>query len=111
MSTQNTLSLDDLIEQVDEALGPNWRSWGCSNPANPGIIETCEAFYVNGFADESGGDMNAGGHFYRVHRWIIHTDSQGFNEYEEFDTEDEARKAFEKYQNEFYDNYDDGSGF
>lgn len=58
-------------------------------------LDACEAFYMSGSADEVSGDVDTYVHFYRVHRWIVRTDSQGFRELDTYNTEADAREAFE----------------
>lgn len=65
------------------------------------LLGALEAFYMGGCAEEADGDVDTYGHFYRVHRWIVWTDSQGFHSVETFDTDDEAEKAFDKYSDEY----------
>jgi hypothetical protein len=44
------------------------------------LREALECFYLNGFQDEVCGTVESGCHYYRVSRWIMQTDSQGFHE-------------------------------
>lgn len=98
---------DELIALADKNFG-DWRSYRCSNPASPTVIETCEEFWSHGASDESSGDADTFGHFYRVDRWIVWTDSQGFNTLETFETEGEAEAAFSKHETEYYTGGNDG---
>lgn len=95
----NSLSEDEIIAQATENFGP--LTEGIANPGM--LLAACEAFMLNGCADESSGDADTFGHFYRVHRWIVWTDSQGFHDVETYDNEDEAHEAFEKYESEWAD--------
>lgn len=54
------------------------------------VLDACEAFYMNGCADEVIGDVDTIGHFYRVDRFIVATDSQGFHTCHTFETVEEA---------------------
>lgn len=66
------------------------------------ILAACEEWYHNGFAEEVSGDVDAPtGHFYRVNRWIVLTDSQGFQDVFPFDTTEEAEKAFDTLDKEY----------
>lgn len=59
------------------------------------VLRACNEIYMHGFADEQSGDMEAPtGHFYRVARWLIETDSAGFDYLSEFITEREAQEYF-----------------
>jgi hypothetical protein len=88
----NSVSEAEFIKQACDAFGTS--IIGAS--PNHMILDACEAFYMNGCADDMDGDADTFGHFYRAHRWIVHTDSQGFREVETFDNEDEAIAAFNK---------------
>lgn len=84
---------DELIENAaQQAFGrsPNHR-----------LIDALEAYWGNGSSDESCGDADTFGHYYRVDRWIVRTDSQGFATPETFDTEQEAKDAFQKIEAEW----------
>jgi hypothetical protein len=59
------------------------------------VREACEAYYMSGFADEESGDVEAPtGHFYRVGRYLVTTDSQGFHSWDRYATERDAETAF-----------------
>lgn len=59
------------------------------------LLDACEAFYGHGVTDEVSGDVEAPtGHFYRVDRWIVTTDSQGFRELDEYETAELAAAVF-----------------
>ena len=70
------------------------------------VLGACEEFYMNGMDDDHDGDVETFGHFYRVHRWIVHTDNQGFKELDTYDDEYEATKAFEKLSEEYAATFD-----
>lgn len=92
MSKHNSLSEEELIDQACESFNVEVGS----------ILDACEEFYMNGSWDQSGGSVDATtGHFYRVHRWIVITDSQGSNELQTFDDEDEAERAFDTLMEEY----------
>lgn len=99
-SRHNALSEEDIIKQASEAFGDldDYVRIG-----NPGVLMSAlHAFYMNGSADDQSGDVEAPtGHFYRVHRWIVTTDSQGFEHIEALDTEAEAIEAFTLLDNEY----------
>lgn len=66
------------------------------------VMDACEAYYMNGCYDEIGGDVESvTGHYYRVERWIVVTDNQGFKELEAFHNEVLAHKAFEEREREY----------
>lgn len=93
MSDAGKMSETDIIEQARTDLEAEYVN---------DLVEALEAFYGHGVADQSSGDMEAPtGHFYRVHRWVLTTDSHGFREVAEFDSESEARERFETLDEEF----------
>lgn len=98
MATDNSMSSTELIEQARRDLG------GSDIDT---VLEACEAFYMHGFADESTGDVDTFNHYYRVHRWIVETDSQGFRSVTEFDNEDEATAEFRRIDEEYASSFDD----
>jgi hypothetical protein len=87
---------EELISLADQNFG-DWRTTRCSNPESPTLIETCEEFYMNGAVDKTGGDVGTIGHFYLIDKWIVYTDSQGFNDIEEYDDLEQANEQFDKY--------------
>lgn len=99
MAKDNTLSEDEIIAQAIEAFGQENVVEGIANPGM--LLAALEAFYMSGSADELNGDADTFGHFYRVHRWIVWTDSQGFRDVETYDNEDEARQAYSAYETEY----------
>lgn len=77
------------------------------------VLAACESFYGHGFADEITGDVDGPGHFYRVARWIVTTDSQGFHYLAEFEDEATARSTFQEIEaqvSRFYDESEDWEG-
>jgi len=62
------------------------------------LLEALECFYLSGFQDEVCGTVESLGHYYRVSRWIVQTDSQGFHNVMTFATDKEAAIAFGKIQ-------------
>lgn len=71
------------------------------------ILDACEGYYMNGFYDDIGGDVDtAVGHYYRIERFIVRTDTQGFRECDEFHTIAIAKKAFAELETE-YNKYDE----
>src|SRR5687768_12244933 len=90
MAKDNSLSENELIEQARQAFPEDEIT---------DLLEACEAFYMNGFADQVSGDVESPhGHFYRVHRWIITTDNYGFHDIYTLDDEDEAIRVFESWE-------------
>jgi len=66
------------------------------------VLEACEYFYMNGCPDEMSGDVESPvGHFYRVARWIVYTDSQGFHELQTCESELDARAHFDVVNQEY----------
>lgn len=94
------LSESDLITQAIETFG-NIEGFIRIADGRDDLLAACEAFYANGFADEFGGDADTYGHYYRVNRWIVWTDSQGFHKVETYDNESDARFAFANYDSEY----------
>jgi len=92
-------------ELINEAmkLGPIEISTGQPNR----IIGACENFYMNGVADDVSGHVDAPtGHFYRVDRWIVTTNDQGFKSLTTFDKPEEAEVHFD-HANEEYMHWDE----
>ena len=66
------------------------------DPSATDALEACEAFWVNGCADEQDGDVEGPeGFFYRVSRWVVDVDNFGFRNITEHGNEQEARDDFE----------------
>jgi hypothetical protein len=85
MNSENILSEGEIVEQANADLDAHAES----------LLDALDAFYLSGFADETSGDVESNvGHFHRVHRWIVRTDSHGFKEVETFDSEAEASARF-----------------
>jgi hypothetical protein len=81
-----------LIEDARKSL---------DDPSIATVLDACEAFYLNGCADEMAGDVDAGGHYYRVDRWIVRTDSQGFHYLDPYPTVEQAERAFSILSSDF----------
>lgn len=96
MAYDNSMSEDEFIAQANRDL---------STSGIETVLEACEEFYGSGFHDGVSGDAETFGHFYRVHRFIVHTDSQGFKELVTYDNEDEAVKEFERLDKEYADTF------
>lgn len=97
---QNMLSEDEIIAQAEEGCDHGTLVERIGNPGK--LLAALEHFYMNGSDDANAGDVESPtGHFYRVHRWIVTTDSQGFNDIETYDTETEAIVAFERIVEEY----------
>jgi hypothetical protein len=81
----------DLIREARKNLGePDSESSTIKT-----LLDALEAFYMNGCADEVSGDVEGPtGHFYRVSRWIVTTDSQGFKSVDGWPNVMAAEKAF-----------------
>jgi hypothetical protein len=66
------------------------------------VLEACEEYYMNGTYDDVSGDVEAPtGHFYRIGRYIVVTDSQGFSEFHNYSNENEAVEAFSDMDEEY----------
>lgn len=66
------------------------------------LLDALEAFYLSGCPDEQSGEVEAPtGHFYRIDRWIVITDNQGFKEVLEFPYEQRAKEDFEEMCGEY----------
>jgi hypothetical protein len=66
------------------------------------VLDACEEYYMNGIYDDISGDMESPtGHFYRIDRHIVVTDSQGFHDLQTFDSEEAAIEAFGKLDDEY----------
>lgn len=62
-------------------------------------LEALESIYMDGFADAVDGDVDSEiGHFYRVGRCIVCTDSQGFHCLHVLNTEALAHDCFDALQ-------------
>jgi hypothetical protein len=97
---RNTLSEDEIIAQAIEGTDHGTLVESSANPGQ--LLAALEFFYMNGSADGNTGNVESGiGHVYRVHRWLVITDSQGFQDIETYDTESEAEVAFESYEREY----------
>lgn len=87
----------EIIAQANEMIGAENTDHHVST-----ILDACETIYGHGFADDTSGDVEApSGHFYRVSRWIVRTDTQGFKTLESFTIESAARDAFAVLEREF----------
>ncbi len=83
-----------LQEITDSAIVHDARVHLGEEIADGDVLAACEAFYGHGFSDEITGDVDGPGHYYRVARWIVTTDSQGFSYLASFDDEATARATF-----------------
>jgi hypothetical protein len=54
------------------------------------VKAACETFHGHGFGDDELGDVDGFGHFYRVSRWTVETDTRGFSTVTEHGSEEEA---------------------
>lgn len=93
---------DELIEKAiqDFGAGPLATYESIGQPGK--FLASLEAYYMNGMADAEAGNVDADtGHFYRVERWIVRTDTQGFHTIEAYDTVAEAISDFLKREEEY----------
>lgn len=58
------------------------------------VLDACEAFYMNGLADDVCGDVDLDGHYYRVERWIVRTDDLGFHHLDSYPSVETAKRVF-----------------
>lgn len=94
-SHQNALSEDELVQQARDNLGEDIE-------AGPRALEEALlAFWGHGFSDESEGTTDFY-HVFRVHRWLLYTDSQGFTTISPYDTEAEAIQAMDACREELW---------
>lgn len=83
-----------LVAQTIEAFG----EWIGIHSA----LDACETCWANGASDEHDGDAESPqGHFYRVDRWIVTTNSQGFKSIEEYANCTDAHDAFDATQHDY----------
>lgn len=97
MSKDNSMSEADLIAHACRDLGEKEEDVST-------IEEAMEAWWGHGFSDEQTGSVTEPPfeHVFRVHRWLMWTDEQGFKTVDEYDNEDEAHQAFEKAETDLY---------
>lgn len=89
----------ELIAEAIEAFGELGEDYIGQKIGELGLA--LEAFYMNGSADQEGGNADWGlGHRYRVDRWVMWTDSQGFHSIEAFQTDTLAEQAMDAYDAE-----------
>jgi hypothetical protein len=75
---------------------------GLSDEPVTTVLQACEAYYMSGTPDDQSGDVEAPtGHFYRVDRWIVTTDSRGFRDLQAFPSELEAIDVFTALDDEY----------
>lgn len=97
---RNTLSEDEIIKEAEEAYGDLDDYVRIGNPGR--LMSALYAFSMNGSSDDESGDVESPtGYFYRVHRWIVTTNSQGFDDIETYDNEAEAIEAFNRRNEEY----------
>lgn len=95
-ATDNSLSEEEFIAQVNRDFDDSAMD----------VLHACETCAMNGGHDDISGDVETFYHFYRVHRWIVTTDNQGFKELETYDTEREAKDAFQSHDREYMRRHD-----
>lgn len=92
----------ELIKKANESLGEEPRRI-------EGVLDACETFYMNGMYDQASGmDEAPTGHFYRVNRWIVSTNSQGRNEATTYANESDAIQAFRELDRQYYEWAEEG---
>lgn len=104
-TSSNACGTCGMSVHVDVSPGPN--GIDISGPAvaldcpktRQDRLTYCEAQYMDGVPDEQTGDVNGPvGHVYRVHRYIVVTDEQGFKDLTEHYSEDDAKRSFAEYE-------------
>lgn len=108
MSERGTMSRDDIIAQARELVAPATLEElvGVMDDETDEttLVETaCKAFYLHGRADDQTGNVDTCGHYVRVHRWIVWTNSIGQTGIEEEGTEREAINRFSQIEAECAD--------
>ena len=89
------ISEEQIIAEAEKQFGPL--------EDRPGkLLAALETFYMCGMPNELSGDVDAPtGHFYRVERWIVCTDSAGTHELRAYESEGDACLAFTELEREF----------
>lgn len=64
------------------------------------VLDACEAYWGHGLADDACGEVEFRGHAYRVDRWIVETNDQGFHRTRTYPNEQRAHAAFERIRDE-----------
>lgn len=63
------------------------------------LLDALEAYYMNGVYDDIGGNVDwSTGHYYRIERWIVNTDSQGFKGLETYSSNLAAEAAIGRFE-------------
>lgn len=78
---------DDLFKAAHKLTGV----WPTS------VEEALEQFWGSGVANDEKGEVDGAGHIYRVEKWTVTTDSQGFSKVTEHGTIEEAEAAVEAF--------------
>ena len=61
------------------------------------LVDALDMIWGNGFADGEAGEADRYGHCFRVSRWLLWTDSQGFKSVEAYRTDTEAEARLNEY--------------
>ncbi len=97
MAKDNSLSEKEFVEQAILDCPEDSSNLEFHDPEYFGVLDACELYYMNGCFDELSGDSEAPtGHFYRIHRFIVTTFSDGSRYLNTLDNEDEATKEFKE---------------
>lgn len=76
------------------------------------LLDALEAFYLSGSPDEASGDVEAPtGHFYRIDRWIVVTNNQGFKDVQEYGNAETAEWEFGKLEDDYCEWADEDESF
>lgn len=94
------MTAEALIELVRENLGDD---------SIDNVKDAITALWGHGSCDAGSGDMQApSGHFIRQDRWIVLTNVQGVETLEEYDTVEDAERAYAAYEDAYADWADEG---
>jgi hypothetical protein len=107
MTIDSDMHWTELISQARDDLSedlPDVASMSAEDAdaiRDEAILRACEAFYGHGFSDDQLGDADGFGHYYRVSRWTVETDSRGFSAVTEHGSEREAIEWWQTLEDEY----------
>jgi hypothetical protein len=106
MSTSD-LHWTDLVRQAVDVEAGHFLDFGddlyAEDNRQSATLAACEVFYGHGFSDDSLGSVEDFGHYYRVSRWTVATDSRGFTDLTEHGSEAEAVQWWKTLEAEYDD--------
>lgn len=88
----------EAIENVSYRPPETWRVAPDYSTRERLLIGAMEAFYGAGAADEQAGTTDGVGHVFRVDRFTLETDSQGFVRFTEHETQAKAETLVAEYE-------------